>query len=64
MAVLAEMRREMEMMKKKSEEDLNKLWKENERLRQRVEREEWELKHRKDSTEQEGSQKEGRGQAS
>jgi len=40
MAVLAEMRREMEMMKKKSEEDLNKLWKENERLRQRVEREE------------------------
>jgi len=46
-------------MKKKSEENLNRLWTEDERLRQRVEREERAQNCREDLIEQEGSRKEG-----
>jgi len=52
MALLAEMRKEMEVMKRKSDENLNVLRVENERLRQKVEGVEKERSRRAGSTEQ------------
>jgi len=62
LAMLAEMKREMEAMKKKSEEDMNALQEENEKLKKKVKREERE-RSREGSTKQEGSRKESRSEA-